>query len=61
MTKKVCGTMAVVAAMFAGYSAYDAQNEIDLTGFALANIEALATTNDEHLDCGNSTYIPMKH
>lgn len=34
--------MVVVAAMFAGYSAYDAQNESELTGVALANVEALA-------------------
>lgn len=45
--------MTVVAAMFAGYSAYNAQNEKDLTGFALANIEALANgepyDNDDNL------------
>ena len=41
--------MAVVAAMFAGYSTYNAQNERELTGLALANVEALARR--EALDC----------
>lgn len=49
MTKKLFGTIAVVAAMFAGYSTYHAQDEIDLTGFALANVEALA--DKPELDC----------
>lgn len=42
MIKKIFGTMAVVAAMFAGYSAYNAQNEKELTGASLSNVEALA-------------------
>lgn len=42
MKKKLFGTMVAVAAMFAGYSAYEAQNESELTGVALANVEALA-------------------
>lgn len=42
MKKKLFGTMVAVAAMFAGYSAYDAQNESELTEVALANVEALA-------------------
>lgn len=49
MIKKIFGTMAIVAAMFAGNSAYNAQNERELTGFALANVEALARR--EALDC----------
>lgn len=33
--KKLFGTMAVAAALFAGYSAYEAQNGNDITNFAL--------------------------
>ena len=53
MTKKIFGTMAVVAAMFAGYSTYNAQNERELTGLALANVEALANgeTHGEEFGC----------
>ena len=40
--KKLFGTMAVAAALFVGYSAYEAQNGNDITNFALANVEALA-------------------
>ena len=40
--KKLFGTMVVAAAMFASYSAYDAQNERRLSDTVLANIEALA-------------------
>ena len=42
MTKKFIFAMAVVAAMFAGYTTYDMPNEGGLTYFALANVEALA-------------------
>ena len=42
MTKKVFAAMAVVAAMFAGYTTYDTLNQGELTNFALANVEALA-------------------
>lgn len=40
--KKLFGTMAVAAALFAGYSAYNAQNSNELSGIILANVEALA-------------------
>ena len=40
--KKLFGTMAVAAALFAGYSAYEAQNSVNLNDVALANVEALA-------------------
>ena len=40
--KKIFYTMAVAAAVFAGYSAYDAQNENDLANVVLDNVEALA-------------------
>lgn len=44
--KKLFGTMAVAAALFAGYSAYEAQNGNDITNFALANVEALAQSGE---------------
>ena len=40
--KKIFYTMAVAAALFAGYSSYDTQNSNELTGLALENVEALA-------------------
>ena len=43
--KKVFGIMAV-AALFAGYSAYNAQNSNELTDIALANVEALAASDE---------------
>lgn len=55
--KKIFSAMVVAAALFAGYSAYNTQKEIKLTDVALANVEALADTNDK-LDCGNVTFIP---
>lgn len=42
--KKFFGTMAVAAALFAGYSAYEAQNRNELSDVALANVEALANS-----------------
>ncbi len=45
--KKFFGTMAVAAALFAGYSAFEVQNTNTLSNVALANVEALA--NDENL------------
>lgn len=46
--------MAVAAAVFAGYSAYNAQNSNELTDIALANVEALAgaTTSESSKDYG---------
>ena len=38
--------MAVAAAVFAGYSAYNTQNSNELTGLALENVEALAYGNE---------------
>lgn len=40
--KKIFSTMAVAAALFAGYSTYNTQQNTELTGIALANVEALA-------------------
>lgn len=53
MKKKLFGTMVVVAAMFAGYNVYDAQNESELTGVALANVEALASNENNPCDNKN--------
>lgn len=44
--KKFFGTMAVAAALFAGYSAYEAQNRNELSDVALANVEALANNSE---------------
>lgn len=44
--KKLFGTMAFAAALFAGYSAYEAQNSVNLNDVALANVEALAGDAD---------------
>ena len=40
--KKIFYTMAVAAALFAGYNAYNSQNSNELSDIALANVEALA-------------------
>ncbi len=37
--KKLFGTMAVVAALFAGYSAFEVQNTDTLSNVALANVK----------------------
>ena len=42
--------MAVAAALFAGYSAYNSQNSNELTDIALANVEALADDTNEDSD-----------
>ena len=47
MKKKLFGTMVVAVAMLASYSAYDAQNESELTITVLANVEALANPEGE--------------
>lgn len=44
--KKIFYTMAIAAALFAGYSAYNAQNSNELTDIALANVEALAASDE---------------
>lgn len=45
--KKIFSTMAVAAALFAGYSAYSGQNSNELSDVALANVEALADGNED--------------
>ena len=44
--KKLFSTMAVAAALFAGYNAYSGQNSNELSDVALANVEALAESTD---------------
>lgn len=48
MNKKLLGSMVVAAAIFTGYSAYDAQNENELTGAVLVNVEALANNESNN-------------
>lgn len=61
MKKKIFGTMVAVAAMFAGYSAYDAQNERGLSDTVLANVEALANnesmTQEEYQEKTDCTAV----
>ena len=52
--KKIFYTMAVAAALFAGYSAYNEQNKSEFTDIALANVEALA--NDTEIQSGAACY-----
>lgn len=49
--KKLFGTMAVAAALFAGYSAYNGQNSNELSGIILANVEALANDPGDEIQC----------
>ena len=56
--KKLFGTMAFAAALFAGYSAYEAQNSVNLNDVALANVEALAEVeSDESTYCTGFYYV----
>lgn len=53
--KKIFSTLAVAAALFAGYSVYSGQNSNELTDVALANVEALASSSESSLEievCG---------
>ena len=62
MKKKLFGTMVVVAAMFAGYSAYDAQNESELANKLLSNVEALAENEGNGMtDCINGCLTTGGH
>ncbi len=45
--------MAIAAALFTGYSAYNSQNSNELTDIALANVEALAESNESGNTSGN--------
>ena len=60
------GTVAIAAALFAGYSAYNTQNNNELTDIALANVEALAasdegTTPTETWQVGKKTITKTIH
>lgn len=44
--KKIFSTVAIAVALFAGYYAYNEQNKSEITGMALANVEALAKDNN---------------
>ena len=56
MKKKLFGTMVAIAAMFAGYSAYDAQNGNELANVVLDNVEALA--REEVIVADPCMYVP---
>lgn len=58
--KKLFGTMAVAAALFAGYSAYNAQNSNELSGIILANVEALALVEPDGSTYCTGTYYVCK-
>lgn len=45
--KKFFGTMAVAAALFAGYSTFEVQKSHELTDIVLTNVEALAVGEPE--------------
>ena len=45
--KKIFYTMAVAAALFAGYSAYNTTENRNLNGITLANIEALTASPED--------------
>lgn len=45
--KKIFSTMVVAAALFVGYSTYNAQNSNELSDVALANVEALSKEVDK--------------
>lgn len=64
--KKIFSTVAIAAALFAGYSAYNTQNNNELTDIALANVEALAasdegTTPTETWQVGKKTITKTIH
>ena len=54
--KKLFSTMAVASALFAGYNAYSGQNSNELTDIALANVEALATSEVVQPDINKCIY-----
>lgn len=45
--KKIFVTMVVATALFVGYSTYNTPKKNELTGLALANLEALAGSESE--------------
>lgn len=65
--RKVFSTIAVVAALFSGYSAYKTQSETKITEIALANIEALASNGEAPIygvstitgNCENQTVVSL--
>lgn len=54
--KKIFGTMTVAAVLFAGYSAYNTPNNIELSRIALTNIEALANSENKQPDINDCIY-----
>lgn len=56
MRKKLFGTIVVIFTMFAGYSVYETQNENDIVGTVLANVEALADNENKPRCATDETY-----
>lgn len=54
--KKLFGTMAVAAALFTGYNAYNANINNELTDIALTNVEALAESTENNCPGGACSY-----
>ena len=56
MKKKIFSAVVVTAALFTGYSAYNAQNRQGLSDTLLANVEALANGESERekVECYSS-------
>ena len=50
--KKIFGAMMVATALFAWYNTYNTQHNTELTGVALANVEALANGSDDETKSG---------
>ena len=57
MNKKLLGSMVVAAAIFTGYSAYDAQNKRRLSESVLANVEALANNESGPICATDESYM----
>lgn len=56
MNKKNVYAAAIAAAVIAGYSAYNVNNKMELTGVLLANVEALSTNEDTDVTTCPSPY-----
>ena len=55
MNKKIIGTVVIATALFAGYNMYESSAEMKLSDLALANIEALADT-ENNVNSGKICY-----
>lgn len=58
--KKIFSTIAVATALLTGYSAYDAHGENNIASITLANVEALATGNEDGTDSDQTWQVGSK-